>query len=115
MEHRSAWSVLALSLASAGAYSVAWLCQTRREMNRLGARIPSPWLLVFPVTALYFAWCWAEGVHHVTAGRTPAGRAFALALLGPPGCAALQAAFNALSAPARAARSYRHLRSPLHR
>ncbi|HUJ63829.1 MAG TPA: hypothetical protein VLX92_35255 [Kofleriaceae bacterium] len=96
MTRRSPWGVLALIALSAGAYAIAWFCQTRREMNRLGARIPSPWLLALPIAAWYWLWCWAEGVHHVTAGRTTAPAAFLLALLGPFGIAGLQAELNAL-------------------
>lgn len=98
MQRRSPWCVLGLAIASAGAFAIAWLCQTRTDMIRLGARIPTPWLLVTPVTALYFAWCWAEGVRQVTAARIPTLRAFlAICLLGPLGMAAIQARFNALA------------------
>lgn len=110
MRYRSGLAVLILSLVSAGAFAIAWLVHTRRDMNRLGARIPSPWLLVTPITALYFAWCWAEGARHVTAGRISTARAFlSLCLLGPFGMARLQETFNALSDRGRApsARWYR--------
>ena len=112
MRRRSGWAIVALSVASAGAYAIAWLCQTRAEMNRLGARIPSPWLLVVPVAALYWAWCWAEGVRHVTAGRISTGGAFAWVLLGPIGMARVQAGFNALADHGRppSARWYRPVR-----
>ncbi len=116
MRRRSGWAVLALSFASAGAFAIVWLCQTRTDMIRLGARIPSPWLLVTPVSALYFAWCWAEGVRQVTAGRITTLRAYlALCLLGPIGMARLQLRFNALSDSGRAPsrRWYRPVRSPL--
>ena len=110
VRYRSGLAVLVLSLASALAFAVVWLCQTRREMNRLGARIPTPWLLVTPPSALYFAWCWAEGARHVTAGRISTVRAFlSLCLLGPFGMARMQTTFNALSDGGRApsARWYR--------
>ena len=97
MRRRHALAIIALSLASAGAYAIAWLVETRREMNQLGARIPSPWLLAVPITALYWAWCWSEGVRHVTAARTTTGAAFCLWLLGPVGFAVIQARFNALT------------------
>ena len=97
VKRRAAWSVLVLVLASAGAYAIAWLVETRREMNQLGARIPSPWLLALPVTALYWLWCWAEGAELVTARRPPALVAFALVLGGPIGLAFAQRAFNALT------------------
>ncbi len=96
MRRRSCWGLLALSLLSAGAIAIVWLCVTRVEMNRLGARIPSPWLLVIPVTAVYWAWRWADGVRLVTARRTSKRTAFALVMLGPPGIAIVQAAFNRL-------------------
>lgn len=116
MRHRSGLAVLVLSLASAFAFSIVWLCQTRRDMIRLGARIPTPWLLVTPITALYFAWCWAEGARLVTAGRISTASAFlSLCLLGPLGMARLQETFNALSDSGRApsARWYRRAPSPL--
>jgi hypothetical protein len=97
MRHRNGLSLIAWSLASAGAYELVWLAQTRVEMNRLGARIPTMWLLVLPITIVYWAWCWAEGVRHVTAGRTSTGAAFCLVLLGPVGMALLQNRFNALT------------------
>ncbi|MBL9012603.1 MAG: hypothetical protein JNL83_00410 [Myxococcales bacterium] len=110
VQRRSGLAVLVLSLASALAFAVVWLCQTRRDLNRLGARIPTPWLLATPITALYFLWCWAEGARHVTAGRISTVGAFlALCLLGPLGMARLQETFNALSDGGRApsARWYR--------
>ncbi len=96
MRWRSPWSVLALTLASAGAYAIAWLVETRRELVQLGARIPSPWLLAVPVAGIYWAWCWAEGVRLATAGRISAAGAFALVLLGPIGLPLVQYELNAL-------------------
>ncbi len=118
MRRRSGWAVLALSIASAGGFAIAWMCQTRADMIRLGARIPSPWLLATPITALYFVWCWAEGVRQVTAGRITTLRAYlAICLLGPIGMAHLQLRFNALSDSGRAPsrRWYRPVRSALPR
>lgn len=118
MRRRKGWCVLALTILTAGGFAIAWLCRTRAEMIRLGARIPTPWLLVTPITALYFAWCWAEGVRQVTAGRiTTLHAVLALCVLGPLGMAHLQARFNALSDSGRApsARWYRPVRSPLRR
>ena len=113
MRHRSGLAVLVLSLASALAFCVVWLCQTRRDLNRLGARVPTPWLLVTPITALYFAWCWAEGARLVTASRISTVNAFLLLCLGPVGMARLQETFNALSDSGRtpSARWYRRARA----
>jgi hypothetical protein len=97
VRHRNGFSLIAWWIASAGLYELLWLGETRLEMNRLGARIPSMWLLVVPMSALYWAWCWAEGVRHVTAGRTSVLAAFLLWLLGPFGMALLQGRFNALT------------------
>jgi len=98
VRRRNSWGLLALSILSVGAIAIAWLCLTRIEMNRLGARIPSPWLLLLPVTTLYWAWRWADGVRHVTARRTSTRTAFLLVLLGPFGIAIVQAGFNRLQA-----------------
>jgi hypothetical protein len=97
VRQRNGIALIALSIASAGAYELVWLAETRLEMNRLGARIPSLWLLVLPIAALYWGWCWAEGVRHVTAGRTSVLAAFGFLLLGPIGMALLQSRFNALT------------------
>jgi hypothetical protein len=108
VQRRNSWGLLALSILSVGAFAIAWLCVTRVEMNRLGARIPSPWLLVLPVTAIYWAWRWADGVRHVTARRTSRTTAFVLVLLGPPGQALVQASFNRLQ-PRPQAMKMQHL------
>lgn len=115
MRRRSSWQVLALTIASGGVFAIAWLVQTRTDMQKLGARIPSPWLLVTPVTALYFAWCWAEGIRLVTAGRISTVRAFlAICLLGPIGMALVQARLNGLTDTGRppSARWYRPVPRP---
>lgn len=113
MQRRSTWMVAGFGVLTAGAYVVAWLCQTREELNLLGARIPSPWWLVSPVTGLAWLWAWAQGVRLVTAGRITAPRAAACVLLGPFGIAHIQAVFNALADAGRppSARWYRPARS----
>ena len=105
--------MLALSLATAGVWSIVWLVVTARELNRLGARIPSPrWMVLVP----YWAWRFAAGARHASAGRIAAPLAFALVLVAPLGTAILQTRFNSLrTARASRARSYRRPSRPHHR
>lgn len=42
-------------------YMVYWLVATKNEMNRLGASIPTAWLLILPIGNIYWLYKYCEG------------------------------------------------------
>jgi hypothetical protein len=75
-----------------------WLVKTKDEMNRLGADIPTAWLLVIPFANIYWLWVYGTGVALVTKGAHSALGSFLLrSFLGPIGAAITQNEFNKVS------------------
>lgn len=66
MTRRSPIVVLILSLITLGIYAIVWYVATKREMNRLGARVPTAWLIIIPIINIYWMWKFCEGVGQVT-------------------------------------------------
>jgi hypothetical protein len=105
MKHRSPLAVFLLSLITFGIYALVWEVKTKNEMNKLGASIPTAWLLIIPFANLYWLWCYSQGVEKVTGGKLSGILAFVLLfLLGVIGMAIVQSEFNKVGAvPATAA------------
>ncbi len=97
MKHRSPLAVFFLSLITLGIYSIVWWVKTKNEMNRLGATVPTAWLIIIPIVSIYWVWKYSEGVEQVTSNKMSAPIAFILLfLLGYIGMAIIQADFNKL-------------------
>jgi hypothetical protein len=95
MNKRSPLAVFFLPIITFGIYGLVWYVQTKEEMNRKGAQIPTAWLLIIPFANLYWLWVYAKGVEKVTNGASGALGNFLLRLfLGPIGMAITQSAFN---------------------
>jgi hypothetical protein len=78
MTKRDPIIVCLLTIFTCGIYHIYWLVQTKIEMKNLGADIPTAWLLIIPFANIYWLWCWAKGVEHVTKGKWGAVPAFLL-------------------------------------
>ena len=99
MKKRSIAGVLLLPFITFGIYGLVWLIDTKEEMKRKGADIPSALLLIIPIGNIIWFWKYSKGVEHVTSGQSGAGGTFCLLLfLGPIGAAVTQSAFNKISA-----------------
>lgn len=99
MKHRSPVAVFFLSIITLGIYSLVWEVKTKGEMNKLGANIPTAWLLIVPFVSLYWLWKYSEGVEKVTGGKQSTVLAFVLLiLLGIVGMVIVQSEFNEVSA-----------------
>jgi hypothetical protein len=95
MKHRSPLAVFFLSLFTLGIYALVWQVKTKGELNRLGANIPTAWLIIVPFANLYWIWKYAEGVEKVTNGKISAVMALILLLLlSIVGIAILQNLYN---------------------
>jgi len=102
MKQRSVVWVLVLSIVTLFIYAIVWTVQTKNEMNRSGANIPSAWWMltfIFFLPALWWYWRYAVGVEHVTRGKMGTVIAYILLLLLQPITQAiLQSEFNRIAA-----------------
>ena len=53
--------VIIFSIITFGLYAIYWTVKTKNEINRLGANIPTAWLLIIPIVNLYFWYKYADG------------------------------------------------------
>ena len=98
MKQRSPIAVFFLTLLTFGIYGIVWQVKTKNEMNKLGAEIPTAWLIIVPFVSIYWLWKYSEGVEKVTNGSLSAVLAFVLQfLLGIIGASIIQNDFNKLS------------------
>jgi hypothetical protein len=49
-----------LSFITLGIYYVYWVVSTKREMNTMGGKIPTSWLIIVPIANIYFFYKYAE-------------------------------------------------------
>ena len=99
MTNRHPALVIILSLITCGIYYIYWLVSTKTEMCRLGAQIPTAWLLIIPFANIYWLWRWSQGVELATKNALGAVPAFLLCfLVYPIGAAISQSYFNKVSA-----------------
>jgi len=99
MKKRSPLAVFFLPFITFNLYGLVWYVKTKNEMNRLGATIPTAWLLILPLVNLYWLWVYGNGVALVTKNAHSPAVSFLLRLfLGPIGCAITQSQFNKVSA-----------------
>ncbi|MDQ3123932.1 MAG: DUF4234 domain-containing protein [bacterium] len=95
MKKRSPAAVLLLPFITLGIYSIYWAVSTKGEMNKLGANIPTAWLLIVPFVNIWWMWKHSEGVEQVTSEKMSAILAFILQfLLGFIGQAIIQDSLN---------------------
>lgn len=97
MKHRGPLAVFFLSLITLGIYAIVWQVKTKGEMNRLGATIPTAWLIIIPFVNWWWLWKYSEGVELVTKNEMSKVVAFLLLfLLGSIGMAIIQNEFNSI-------------------
>jgi hypothetical protein len=82
-----------------GICSLVWLVRTKNDMNSVGQKIPTAWVLLIPfLGALWFHWKWSQGVENVTEGNSTTFGTFLLVLfLGFIGQAIVQSNLNKLA------------------
>lgn len=61
IKHKNVFLVYLFTIISFGVYSVVWYVKSKRDMNSLGAEIPTSWLLVVPVANFYWVYKYCEG------------------------------------------------------
>lgn len=95
MKNRNPIAVAVLTLVTLGIYGIYWAVSTKGEMNKLGAEIPTAWLIIVPLVNIWWLWKYSEGVEKVTGGKLSGVLAFILLLvLDLIGAAIVQDSFN---------------------
>jgi len=61
VKHRNVILVYLFSIITFGIYAIYWMVSTKNEINSLGAKIPTSWLLVIPIASLYWIYRYCEG------------------------------------------------------
>ena len=96
MTNRHPVLVIVLTFCTCGFYYIYWLVNTKEDMNRLGAEIPTAWLIIIPFVNIYWLW---RCVEKVTKGALNAVSALLLGwLLSCIGGAIIQSYFNKITA-----------------
>jgi hypothetical protein len=60
IKHRNPVAVLILTAITFGIYGLYWTVKTKGEINSLGGKIPTAWLLIIPIANIYFLYRYAE-------------------------------------------------------
>lgn len=98
MRNRSPIAVVLLTLVTFGIYGIYWEVSTKIVMTKLGAEIPTSWLIIIPIANLWWAYKYCMGVEKVTNGKMSGVMALVLMLvLGVIGMAIIQDSFNKIS------------------
>lgn len=58
---RSLLKVYLLGIITLGIYFIYWLVKSKNEINSLGAKIPTAWLIIIPIANIYWLYKYAEG------------------------------------------------------
>ena len=99
MHKRNPFLVFILAWITAGIYGIVWFIETKTEMERKGAQIPTAWMILIPIVQIYWLWKYSEGVELVTNKSMSAGFAFfLLVVLNIIGMAIIQSKYNSLPA-----------------
>jgi len=71
IKKRNPLLVLLFTVITFGIYGIYWFVQTKREINSLGAKIPTAWLMIIPVVNIYWLYKYTEGfTQYVKKGNT---------------------------------------------
>ncbi len=60
IKFRSPITVILLSIITFGIYSIVWTVKTKNEINSLGGKIPTAWLIIIPFVNIYFLYRYSE-------------------------------------------------------
>lgn len=60
VKHRNIFLVYLFSIITLGIYAIYWLVSTKGEINGMGAKIPTAWLLIIPIVNIYWLYKYSE-------------------------------------------------------
>ena len=70
MKQRNLAFVYFMPMITLGVYAIVWWVKTKNEMVRLGASVPTAWLLIVPVAGLYWLYTYYRAAEKITGGRS---------------------------------------------
>lgn len=65
VKNRNPILVIIFSIITLGIYGIYWLYSTKKEMNELGAGIPTLWLIIIPLVNIYWLYKYSMGTAKV--------------------------------------------------
>lgn len=65
VKNRNPIIVVILWIITLGIYGIYWLYSTKKEMNELGAEIPTFWLFIIPIVNFYWFYKYSMGTAKV--------------------------------------------------
>jgi len=60
IKQRNPIAVVIFSIITFGIYGLYWIVKTKGEINGMGGKIPTAWLIIIPFVNLYFAYRYSE-------------------------------------------------------
>lgn len=60
VQKRSLWLMLVLMILTGPFYFFYWQYVTKRDINKLGGKVPSLWFAIFPFLNIYFDYRYAQ-------------------------------------------------------
>ncbi len=60
IKHRGPVAIIIFSIITFGIYALVWTVKTKNEINSLGGKIPTAWLIIIPFVNLYFLYKYSE-------------------------------------------------------
>ncbi|MCX8178526.1 MAG: DUF4234 domain-containing protein [Candidatus Aenigmarchaeota archaeon] len=61
MKKRNIFLLYLFGILTFGIYFIYWIVATKNEINSLGAKIPTAWLIIVPIANLYWIYKYCEG------------------------------------------------------
>lgn len=61
VKYRNIFLVYLFSIITLGIYAIYWAVSTKNEINSLGAKIPTAWLIIIPIANLFWIYKYCEG------------------------------------------------------
>jgi hypothetical protein len=61
VKKRNIFLVYLFSIITLGIYYLFWIVSTKDDINSLGAKIPTAWLLIIPIVNFFFLYKYCEG------------------------------------------------------
>ncbi|MEM5792036.1 MAG: DUF4234 domain-containing protein [Candidatus Aenigmatarchaeota archaeon] len=61
MKKRNIFLLYLFGILTLGIYFIYWFVATKNEINSLGAKIPTAWLIIVPIVNLYWMYKYCEG------------------------------------------------------